>query len=139
MKSERYLSQQDATILSHLAQHLLRTGGPCAQHAEQLIAIIETSILLPVNATRNDYVALYSTVACRDVESNQHISICIVCPREVHDGLERVSILAPLALSLVGRIVGSFVDVTLPFVRPMYVEITGIEHSAPMRRPAAQI
>lgn len=136
MKSERYLSQTDAAILSRLAEHLLRTGGPGTQHAKQLISIIETAILLPANATRDDYVALYSTVACRDVESNRHMSICIVCPREVHEGLARVSILSPLALSLVGRIDGSFVDVTLPFLQPMFVEIVGIEHATPMSQAA---
>lgn len=135
MKTERYLSQKDAAILSRLAEHLLRTGGGNMHFAEQLIAILETSILLPANAPRSDCVALHSIVACRDVESNEDMSISIVCPHEANDGLARVSILTPLAMSLVGRIVGSFVEVNLPFLPTMFVEIVGIENSTP-ERPA---
>lgn len=134
MRTERYLSQKDVAILGRLAEHLLRSGGVNMQFAEQLIEIIETSILLPANAPRNDCVALYSTVTCRAVESNQHMSICVVCPQHAHAGLARVSILAPLALSLLGRTVGSLVEVNPPFLRTMFVEIVGIEPATPARQ-----
>jgi len=127
MKTERYLSQTDAAILGRLAEHLLRTGGVNIPFAEQLIAIIETSILLPANAPREDCVALYSTVVCRDLESDRQMSLFIVCPHDVHDGLARVSVLAPLALALVGRMVGSLVEVKLPFLQTMFIEIVGTE------------
>jgi regulator of nucleoside diphosphate kinase len=128
MKNERFLSQQDATILCRLAEHLLRMRDVTFNIAEQLIELIGSSILLPENAERNDCVALYSEVTFREVGAMQLETIFIVCPQETQDALVRVSILAPIALALLGRPLGSITAVVLPFFKVRYVEIVAIRH-----------
>ena len=61
MKNERYLTQNDAATLSRIAEHLLRMGEVEVNAGEQLLDIISTSIILPVDVQRKGYVTLYST------------------------------------------------------------------------------
>ncbi|WP_420475477.1 GreA/GreB family elongation factor [Noviherbaspirillum sp. ST9] len=129
MKNERFLSQEDATILCRLAEHLLRMRDVTFNIAEQLIELIGSSILLPENAERSDYVALYSEVTFREVGSMRLETIFLVCPQDTQDALARVSILSPIALALLGRPLGSITAVTLPFFKVRYVEVVGIRHS----------
>ncbi|RJF92693.1 GreA/GreB family elongation factor [Noviherbaspirillum saxi] len=127
MKIERFLSQHDASTLSRLAENLLRLRDVKFNHAERLIELITTSILLPENSRRDDYVSLYSTVVYRAVGTSQLKSIVLVCPQDASDVLAKVSLLAPLAMALLGRVVGSIVAVTLPFNQVQYIEIVKVE------------
>lgn len=126
MKIERFLSQDDATTLSQLAEHLLRLRDVKLNFAEPLIEIIETSILLPENVRRDDCVALHSQVTYRDVGSDRSETVVIVCPQDASESLAHISILAPLAMALLGRPVGSSVEVVLPFNRIKLVEIVDV-------------
>jgi len=140
MKIERFLSQHDASTLSRLAETLLRLRDVKFNHAERLIDLITTSILLPENDYRDDYVSLYSTVVYRAVGTSELKSIVIVCPQDASDTLANVSLLAPLAMALLGRTVGSIVAVTLPFNHMQYVEIVEVRSRQPdtCRRAALQ-
>jgi regulator of nucleoside diphosphate kinase len=123
MKIERYLSQHDASTLSRLAENLLRLRDVKFNHAERIIELITNSILLPENSRRDDYVSLYSTVVYRAIGTSQLSSVVIVCPQDTSDVLAKISLLAPLAMALLGRVVGSVVAVTLPFNQVQYIEI----------------
>lgn len=137
MKNERFLSQEDAAVLCRLAEHLLRMRDVTFNYAEQLIELIGSSILLPENTARNDCVALYSEVNFREVGSMRLETIFLVCPQDTQDSLARVSILAPIALSLLGRPLASITAVVLPFFKVRYVEIVGIKHADGCRRSTA--
>jgi regulator of nucleoside diphosphate kinase len=126
MKTERFLSQEDAATLSRLAEHLLRLRDVNMNFAERLIDLIGTAILLPENVRMDDCVALYSKVTYREIGSDQHQSVVIVCPQDTQEALARVSILAPLAMSLLGRPAGSIVEVALPFDQVKFVEIVDV-------------
>ncbi|OWW21437.1 GreA/GreB family elongation factor [Noviherbaspirillum denitrificans] len=126
MKIERYLSQEDAAILSRLAEHMLRMRDVRINFAEQLIELIGTAILLPENVRRDDCVALNSEVVYRDIEMGRVGTVVIVCPQEANDTLARVSILAPLAMALLGRPVGCIAEVRLPFDKLRHVEIVAV-------------
>ncbi|RZI42700.1 transcriptional regulator [Herbaspirillum sp. HC18] len=134
MKIERFLSQEDAAVLSRLAENLLRMREVSINFAEQLIELISSSILLPQNAQRHDYVSLRSEVTFREVGSTRSETVFLVCPQDAHEGLARVSILAPLALALIGRPLGSVTEVVLPFNRVKYVEITGVRQPGDRER-----
>ncbi|HJV80274.1 GreA/GreB family elongation factor [Noviherbaspirillum sp.] len=141
MNNQRFLSQDDASTLSTLAEHMLRTQDARMNFAEDLVELVSTSILLPENARRNDCVALYTAVTYRVVGSGELHSIHIVSPHDHNAALARISILAPLAMSLVGRPVGSIVEVSLPFDKQQRVEIVAIEPrlsvaNEPNARPA---
>ena len=127
MRFERFLTQADASALSRLAEHLLRVRDVKFNVAERLIELIATSILLPENAVRPDCVSLQSTVTYRVVGTDAHWTVHIVCPLDAGSALAHASILAPLAMALMGRPVGSIVDVTLPFNQIQYVEIVDVQ------------
>lgn len=138
MKIERYLTQDDAAVLSRLAEQLLRMRDIDFNLAEKLADLISTSILLPENVRKNDCVSLYSRVRYRQVGSNDVQPIVIVCPHEVHETQAGASILAPLAMALIGRLEGSIVEVELPFNRVQFVEILSVEDpSSDLAEPAA--
>jgi len=133
MKIERVLSQEDAAVLSRLAENLLRMREVSFNFAEQLIELISSSILLPQNVQRHDCVSLQSEVTFREVGTKHSETVFLVCPQDAHEGLARISILAPLAMALIGRPVGSVAEVVLPFNRVKYLEITGVRQLSDQR------
>lgn len=137
MKIERYLTQDDAAKLSRLAEQLLRVREVRFNAAESLIELISTSILLPENVQRPDCVSLYSRVKYRHVDSDDVRSIEIVCPHDASDTLARVSILAPLAMALIGRPKNSIVEVHLPFNKVQFIEILDVHDFACAARELA--
>jgi regulator of nucleoside diphosphate kinase len=129
MRNERYLTQHDAASLSRLAEQLLRTREFSFNAAEKLIELISTSILLPQGADDSDYVTLNSRVDYRTIGSREVRSLTIVCPQNADAALAQVSILAPLALALIGRPRHSIVEVELPFRKLEFIEIVGINNT----------
>lgn len=123
MKIERYLTQHDAALLSKLAEHMLRVRDVKINAGEALIELISSSILLPDNAVRKDCVSLYSQVTYCEVDSEQRYSVVIVAPQDANQTLARVSVLAPFALAVIGRPVGSLVEIHLPFDKVQFVKI----------------
>ena len=126
MKTKRFLSHSDATTLSKLAEHLLRERDVKLNFAEMLLDLLATAILLPENVSRPDCVALHSKATYRIIGTNEHSSIVIVCPRDANASLARVSILAPLAIALLGRPVRDIVEVVLPGGKIQFVEVTDV-------------
>lgn len=127
MKTERFLSQNDAATLSSLAENLLRMRDVKLNFGEKLIDLIATSVLLPENAGRPDCVALNTRVTYREIGAKESHSMEIVCPQDANDTLARVSILAPLAMALLGRPAGSIVEVTLPFGKVQFIEVMAVQ------------
>lgn len=136
MNIERYLTKHDAAVLSRLAEQQLRVRDVRFNAAERLIDLISSSILLPENAERKDCVTLYSRADYRKVGSDERRSLVIVCPQDANEALARVSILAPLALALIGRRRHSIVEVALPFDKVEFVEIMEVDEAGADRLPA---
>ncbi|MGV3743442.1 MAG: GreA/GreB family elongation factor [Burkholderiaceae bacterium] len=113
MHLERYLTQHDATILSRLAETLLRELDVKFNKGEQLLQILTSAILLPENVQKDDCVSLYSDVLYQRLDTKEQHSVTIVCPYEATPALARISALAPLALAMVGVQVSSVVAVEL--------------------------
>jgi regulator of nucleoside diphosphate kinase len=128
MKIERYLTQDDATVLSKLAERLLRMRDVKFNTGEQLIELISTAMLLPENVKKKDCVSLYSEVTYCKMDADDQHTLTIVCPQDANQTLARVSILAPLAMALLGRKVRSIVEVELPFSQVMFVKILDVRH-----------
>lgn len=133
MRVERYLSQDDAAVLSRLAEHLLRTGDMHLHAGERLAELIARSILVPESDCPPKFVALDTTVTYREVGSTVLRSLDIVCPRGANPGLAQVSILTPLALALIGRPLGSIAE--LPYATgAQYLHVVAAER---LSMPAA--
>ncbi|MNK04288.1 nucleoside diphosphate kinase regulator [compost metagenome] len=127
MKNERYLTQNDAATLSRIAEHLLRMGEVEINAGEQLIDIIATSIILPVDVQRKGYVTLYSTVSYSPVESEEVRQLTIVCPQDANPQLALISALTPIGLALIGRKALSTVEVALPSKRVEKLKILDVK------------
>ncbi|RJG06699.1 transcriptional regulator [Noviherbaspirillum cavernae] len=130
MKFKRYLTQDDATVLSRLAEQLMRVRDVRFNSGETLIDIISTSILLPENTRKKNFVSLYAEVAYTGIEHDGEHAMTIVCPQDANQALAHVSILAPLALALIGREVDSMVEVELPFSQVHVVKILGVRNAS---------
>jgi regulator of nucleoside diphosphate kinase len=134
MNFERYLTQRDAALLSKLAENLLRELDVKFNKGEQLVDILSTAILLPETVHKDDCVTLHSEVVYRRLDTNEQHSVTIVCPYESSPALARISALAPLALALIGRQIGSVVQVELhddQFYEVKVVSVKNIRHSSP--------
>jgi regulator of nucleoside diphosphate kinase len=109
----RYLTQQDAALLSRLAENLLRELDFKFNRGEQLVGILTSAILLPENVRRDDCVSLYSEVLYLRLDTNEYHTATIVCPYEASPALAHVSALAPLSLALIGQEINSMAEVEL--------------------------
>lgn len=127
MKIVRFLSQEDAATLSRIAENLLRVRDVHFNCAEKLIELIATSILQPEGCVRSDYVTLNSAVTYRAIGTRQMESIILVSPQDANETLARVSVLSPSAISLIGRVIGSIVEMPAPFNQVQFVEIVDIQ------------
>lgn len=138
MNNERYLTQHDAATLSELAEKLLRVRDTGYNAAEALLELLSSATLLPEDTERNDIVSLYADITYRRIGSEGLQNIMLVCPHDANSDLARVSVLAPLALALLGRVKGSIVDIHLPFNAVQYIEIVDVGAGAPPLHAGAQ-
>lgn len=139
MKNERFLTEQDAATLSQLADELLLVRDAKVNFTNKLNELISASTLLPDDRGRADCVALHSTVTYRTVGSNDRKSLVIVCPEDADSASGRISILAPLAMALLGHCKRSIVEFHLPFNQTQFVEIMDVEPASAEGNEAACI
>ncbi|MBS0309021.1 MAG: GreA/GreB family elongation factor [Proteobacteria bacterium] len=130
MKFERYLNQHDAAILGRLAERLLRVRDLKFNPGEQLTDIISNAILLSANTRKNDCVMLGARVDYCTLGSEEEHAVTIVAPEEADQASGMVSVLAPIGMALIGRKVGSVVEIQLPFGQTEFVRIMDVEKAS---------
>ncbi len=123
MKNQRILKQNDAVILSRLAEQLLRLGEVEFNVGEELLDMISSAKILAAGTERKDCVALYSTVTYSPTNIEDRRSLTIVCPHEANPQLVQISVLSPIGLALIGKKSLHIVDVALPFNRMEAIKI----------------
>lgn len=129
MKTQRILKQNDAAILSRLAEQLLRLGEVEFNIGEELLDMISTSKILAINTERKDCAALYSTVTYSPADSDDRRSVTIVCPHEANPQLAYVSVLSPIGLALIGRKPLQIIDLALPGNRMEKIKILELKNA----------
>jgi regulator of nucleoside diphosphate kinase len=126
MNNVRFLSQKDASTLSTVAESLLRLRSARYNSAEEILDIISSASLVSEGEELPDCVSLYTTVFYNEVGLLEQHSLTIVCPHEANETLGRVSVLAPLALALIGQVKGSIVEVPLPFGQVKFIKLIDV-------------
>jgi regulator of nucleoside diphosphate kinase len=126
MRYERYLSQHDAGLLGELAETLMRVRDVKFNTGEKLVEMIASSAILAADVMSCDCVGLGSEVTYRPVGAQETNTIAIVFPEQANRSLSRVSILAPIALALIGRKVNSIVEVEMAFSQVMFVQLMSV-------------
>lgn len=129
MKNQRILKQNDAAILSRLAEQLLRLGEVEFNVGEELLDMISTSKILATDAERKDCAALYSTVTYTPANIDDRRVVTIVCPHETNPQLAHVSVLSPIGLALMGRKSLQIIDVALPGNRMEKIKILELNNA----------
>lgn len=129
MKNQRILKQNDAAILSRLAEQLLRLGEVEFNVGEELLDMISTSKILATDTERKDCAALYSTVTYTPANIDDRRVVTIVCPHETNPQLAHVSVLSPIGLALMGRKSLQIIDVTLPGNRTEKIKILELNNA----------
>lgn len=136
MKNQRYLTQNDAAILSKLAEHLLRQGDAEIERGDEVMDMISTSVILPVNSQRKDCVSLYSKVSYSPANSDEKRSLTLVSPSDANPQLGLISTLTPIGLALIGRKISQTVEVILPSNRVEKIKILDI---TPIDSPVSEL
>lgn len=132
--NQRILSYQDALLLSKLSEHLLRVAGPETYAAEQLVEILSTGTILPDGEIREDRVGIGSLVVYHEAGQRERENTTIVPPEDGNPSLGRISVLTPMALALIGRKVGTTVEVPLPLQRTKQFTIAEVQCDTELRR-----
>ncbi|RBA24298.1 GreA/GreB family elongation factor [Herminiimonas fonticola] len=123
MKNQRILKQNDAAILSRLAEQLLRLADVELNVGEELLDIVSTSKILAADTERKDCVALYSSVSYTPANVDDKRILTLVCPHEANPELAYVSVLSPIGMALIGRKTLHIIDVALPANRMEKIKI----------------
>lgn len=129
MQHERYLSHRDTVLLAELAETLMRVRDVKFNTGEKLMEIIASSVILAADTLSHDWVGLESECTYRPIGEQETATVAIVVPGQANSALSRVSILAPIALALIGRKVNSVVEVELPFSQVMFVQLLSVRHA----------
>lgn len=135
MQYERFLSQHDAALLGELAETLMRVRDVKFNTGEKLVEMIASAFIHPADALRHDCVGLASEVTYRPIGDLNTATITIVLPEQANQAMSHVSVLAPVAMALIGRKVNSVVEVELPFGLVKFVQILSVRHAAAAAAP----
>lgn len=124
----RYLNQQDAIVLQQLAQRQSTLGNAEAVVAEMLDDILSTAVLVKGDVRKKNCVGLNSKVIYSKCGQEGTRFMTIVSPEDAHAAESRISVLAPLALALIGRKINEIVKAHLPFGEVVTLKILDVTH-----------
>lgn len=90
---------------------------------KKLLELLDTARVIPVPAIGQDIVTMNSRIKLKDIETGQIIECELVYPQDADSGKNKVSILAPEGVALLGYSVGDNIQWPVsPGVRTMEIE-----------------
>jgi regulator of nucleoside diphosphate kinase len=111
---ELILSAADAEVLALMLGERRRQHALEAAAADALSDLVVEARLVPDHELPADRVAMNSKVTYREEPDGMRRSVILVHPIEADAAAGRISVLSPIGLALLGRGVGSLVDVEVP-------------------------
>ena len=114
---ERWLSAADH-------KRLLQLQSP--ELPDALHDILDFSDVLPTSEMRSDAVRLYTPVRVSELQSNTTRLLTLCCPEEAAPAQGCVSVLSPIGLALLGRVIGNQVSYTTPTGRELHLLILDV-------------
>lgn len=113
-RGEIIVTVADRQRLGTLLADATRLGLVEAQHLDELTAELERAIAVDPHEVPADVITMNSKVRLRDLDSDEVEEFTLVYPRDA-DALEnRVSILAPLGIALIGYRTGETIEWPVP-------------------------
>ena len=113
MNDACYLTAEESMLLSGNAERLLRLADVELNLGEHVLTLLKQATLRQADCKREDIASINSTVRIQMMGCSEQLDFTLVCPRDADPASRRVSILTPLGLTFLGRIVGAVVQVPL--------------------------
>lgn len=131
MNNARFLTPEEATLLSDAAEHWLRLGDVELNPGEYVLQLLLKATVRPLTCAREDIASLNWTVAVELPGCDALKELTLVCPEEADMSRGRVSVLTALGLSFIGRVVGCVAPIQLATGWPEKASLLAV------RRPVA--
>jgi regulator of nucleoside diphosphate kinase len=109
---ELHITDQDMKRLREVVDR--HTNGNLAQAAESLEWELDRARVVPQAEISPDVVTMRSRVVCDDVENGKRRELILVYPSEADSADNKVSVLAPIGMALLGLQVGASIRWSLP-------------------------
>lgn len=114
MNQNLAFSREDATLISRLADQLSRGSDKEMDLADNLGEMIAQATILPESESAVGYVGLDQTVTYEVVATGDRHVVAVVAPSESDPKANRISVLTPVGLALIGEAIGASSVVILP-------------------------
>jgi regulator of nucleoside diphosphate kinase len=123
---EILISARDAEALSLMLGDWPRRHRLEEDAADALVDTLVGARVVPAHHVPTNVVTMGSTVTYVDILDGAEQTVTIVFPAQADAGAGRVSVLSPIGRALLGRTVGTVVDLTLPTGRHLAVRIVEV-------------
>jgi regulator of nucleoside diphosphate kinase len=121
------ISARDAKALSLMLGNSPRRYCLEEEAAEALAITLSAARIVGVDQVPEGVVMMGSTVTYVDSLNGGPRSVTIAYPAQADAGAGRVSVLSPIGRALLGRSVGSVIDVVLPTGRHLAIRIVDVK------------
>jgi regulator of nucleoside diphosphate kinase len=121
------ISARDARALSLMLGNSPRQHCLEEEAAEALAITLSAARIVGVDQVPEGVVMMGSTVTYVDSVNGGRRVVTIAYPAQADASAGRVSVLSPIGRALLGRSVGSVIDVVLPTGRPLAIRIVDVK------------
>jgi regulator of nucleoside diphosphate kinase len=125
--SQILLTERDAARLESALRHSQQQNPRSAGGVETLEALLDSAQVVPATAVMPDVVTMNSRVMVEDLADGRRYSVTIVYPTEADPDLNRVSVVSPVGLAMLGARAGERVTVDVPTAARRELLIRGLE------------
>jgi len=123
MNQNLAFSRDDATLISRLADQLSRGSDTELDLSDNLTEMLGQATILPESVRAEGYVGLGEAVTYEVVATGDQHTVTLVAPADSDPKLNRISVLTPVGLALIGEAVGASSMVVLPNGRTQDIRI----------------
>ena len=123
---EILISARDAEALSLMLGDWPRRHRLEEEAADALVDTLVGARVVATNQLPVDVVTMGSTVTYVDIPDGTRQTVTVVFPAQADAGAGRVSVLSPIGRALLGRPLGSVIDIVLPTGRHLAVRIVDL-------------
>lgn len=139
MNGARFLTAEEATLLSHAAEHWLRLRDVELNPGEYVLELLSSATLRPSECRREGIASINWTMALDLPGCGTLREMTLVRPGDADISLGRVSVLTLIGLNFVGRVVGSVAQIQFATGQPQEATLLAARPCAALersRRPA---
>lgn len=125
--TEIFLTERDAVRLESALRHAHQQNPRRAGGVETLEALLDSAQVVPATAVMPDVVTMNSRVTVEDVADGRSYTVTLVYPTEADTERNRVSVVSPVGLAMLGARAGERVTVDVPGVARRELLIRSLE------------